>query len=107
MMRAEMSICPGRTPWRAHVGSAWCRLCHDSPMDSTASGQKFRDRSRERNGRLPIMWQIELMDHVTWLEIASRTSPPQKKPVITPTHDHEMSPPSTAGSNRLTATQTP
>src|SRR3954454_15625791 len=76
-------------------------------MDRTASGQKLCDRSRERNGRLPIMWQIELMDHVTWLEIARRTSPPQKKPVSTPAQDHEMSPPSTAGSNRLTATQMP
>ena len=29
--RALRSICPCSTPWRAQVGSAWCRLCHDSP----------------------------------------------------------------------------
>jgi hypothetical protein len=34
-----MSIWPGCTPWRAQVGSAWCRLCQDSPMDRIASGQ--------------------------------------------------------------------
>ena len=45
-----MSIWPGSTPWRALVGSAWCRLCHDSPMLSTASGQKLADLSREANG---------------------------------------------------------
>ncbi len=26
------------------------------------------------------MWQIELIDHVTWLEIASRTRPPPEEP---------------------------
>jgi len=63
--RAEMSICPGFTPWRAHVGSAWCRLCHDSPMLRMAIGQKFADLSRVVNGRSPIMWHTEFTDQVT------------------------------------------
>jgi hypothetical protein len=53
--RAEMSIWPRSTPCRADVGSAWCRLCQDSPADRIAIGQKFAALSREANGRLPIM----------------------------------------------------
>src|SRR5690606_30524133 len=47
--RAEISICPRLPPCRAEVGSAWCRLCHDSPKDRIASGQKFADLSRAAN----------------------------------------------------------
>ena len=73
--RAEMSTWPRCTPWRAQVGSAWCRLCHDSPKDRTASGQTLREWSRAANGASPIMWQIELIDHVTWCSSATRTRP--------------------------------
>lgn len=45
MKRAEESTCPRITPCRADVGSAWCRLCQDSPHDSTASHQTLPDRS--------------------------------------------------------------
>jgi hypothetical protein len=67
----------------------------------------LRERSRERNGRSPIMWQIELIDHVTWLQTARRTRPPQKNPVTAPCHDQVTSPPISAGSSRLTATHSP
>src|SRR5581483_2352129 len=39
--RAEGSICPLRTPWRAPVGSAWCELCQLSPKEMIAKGQKL------------------------------------------------------------------
>ena len=60
------------------VGSAWCRLCQDSPQDRTASHHTLPERSRDLKGRLPTAWQIELIDHVTWCSSATRTSEPQK-----------------------------
>ena len=68
----------------AQVGSAWCRLCHDSPKLRIASGQKLVERSRAANGRLPIVWQIELTDQVTWCDSATRTSRAQKNAVQAP-----------------------
>src|SRR3954467_10064316 len=56
--RALMSIWPRSTPWRAQVGSAWCRLCQDSPALRIASGQKLVERSRAANGREPMVWQM-------------------------------------------------
>ena len=102
--RAEMSICPRSTPCRAQVGSAWCRLCQASPMLRMASGQKLRDLSRLANGRLPIMWQIELIDHVTWCSTPIRTRLPQKKPVTAPHQDQVTRPPMIAGNARLATT---
>ena len=58
------------TPCRAQVGSAWCRLCQDSPIDSIASHQTLPARSRVANGRSPRAWQIELIDQVTWCSSA-------------------------------------
>ena len=71
---------PGRASHRAarDVGSAWCRLCQDSPQDSTASHHTLPERSRDLKGRLPTAWQIELIDQVTWCSSATRTSEPQK-----------------------------
>ena len=66
MTRAEMSSCPRRTPWRAQVRWAWCRLCHDSPKGRIASGQTLVALSRPANGRWRSMWQIELIDQLTW-----------------------------------------
>src|ERR1700712_5199853 len=97
MVRAEMSSWPRKTPCRAQVGSAWCRLCQDSPNDRNASGQKFADLSRAANGRSPIMWQIELTDQVTWWSNAIRTRPAQKKQVSAPIQDIVSRPPMTAG----------
>ena len=54
MTRALESIWPFSTPWRAQVGSAWCRLCHDSPMDSRASHHTLPDLSREAKGERPV-----------------------------------------------------
>src|SRR3954470_24243969 len=99
MTRAEMSIWPRSTPCRAQVGSAWCRLCQDSPKLKIASGQKFADRSREENGRSPIMWQIELTDQVTWCRKAMRTRQDKKNAVSAPCQDQLISPPTTAGPN--------
>src|SRR5436305_1685882 len=53
-----------------------------------ASGQKLADRSREAYGRSPIMWQIELMDQVTWCSTAMRTREAQRKAVSAPVSDH-------------------
>src|SRR3954451_6484712 len=61
MVRAEVSSCPFSTPCRAQVGSEWCRLCQDSPWLRIASHQTLPDLSRLLNGRLPIVWQIELI----------------------------------------------
>src|ERR1700712_2400693 len=97
MARAEMSSWPRSTPCRAQVGSAWCRLCQDSPKERNASGQKFADLSRAAKGRSPIMWQIELTDQVTWWSKAMRMSPAQKKHVSAPTQDMVISPPMRAG----------
>jgi hypothetical protein len=101
--RADMSIWPGRTPCRAQVGSAWCRLCQDSPIDRIASGQTLPALSRLANGRSPSMWQIELIDHVTWCRTPTRTSPAQKNAVSAPHHDIVTRPPMSAGASRLTA----
>ncbi len=35
-------------------------------MDRIASGQTLVALPRAVNGRLPIMWQMELIDQVTW-----------------------------------------
>ena len=93
--RALMSIWPRSTPCRAQVGSAWCRLCHDSPPLRIASGQKFVARSRpgETKGRLPTTWQTELIDHVTWCSSATRTRPAQKNADQAPVQLCVTSPP--------------
>ena len=99
--RAEMSSWPRSTPCRAQVGSAWCRLCQDSPKLSRSSGQKFADLSRAANGRSPIMWQIELTDQVTWCSNAIRTSPAQKNADSAPAQDQVIRPPRTAGATSV------
>jgi hypothetical protein len=72
-------------------------------MDRTASGQKFVALPCARNGRSPIMWQIELIDQVMWCSTAIRTSPAQKNAVRAPQNDIVIRPPRTAGASRLTA----
>src|SRR5262249_40384258 len=54
------------------------------------------------NGRSPIMWQMELVDHVTWCSTATRTNPAQKNAVSAPHQDQVINPPSTAGSTKVT-----
>src|SRR4051794_41535490 len=103
MIRAEVSSCPRSTPCRAQVGSAWCRLCQDSPIDGMASHQTLTDLSRVRNGRLPNVWQMELIDQVTWCNKETRTRLPQKNAVSAPCHDHDHRPPTSAGSRSDTA----
>ncbi|CAM5591637.1 hypothetical protein SVIOM342S_08579 [Streptomyces violaceorubidus] len=100
--RAEESSWPRITPCRAEVGSAWCRLCQDSPQDRIASHHTLPERSRDLKGRLPTAWQIELIDQVTWCSNATRTSEPQKNPVNAPHQDIVTSPPISAGSARDT-----
>src|ERR1700691_702214 len=100
MVRAAMSICPFRTPWRAQVGSAWCRLCQDSPKDRMASQFTFLDLSLTSNSSLPKVWQIELMDQVTWCRNAIRTRLAQKNAVTAPCQDIDHSPPIRAGASR-------
>ena len=53
------------------------------------------------NGRFPIMWQIELVDQVTWCSAAMRTSPAQKNAVSAPHQDQVIRPPSRTGMVRL------
>src|SRR6202034_3990617 len=99
-----MSIWPLRTPWRAQVGSAWCRLCQDSPKDRIASQDTFLDLSRTWNSSLPKVWQIELMDQVMWCRNATRTRVAQKNAVTAPCQDMDHRPPVSAGASRETAT---
>jgi hypothetical protein len=68
-----------------------------------ANGQTSVERSRAVNGRSPIIWQIELIDHVTWCSSAIRTRPAQKSAVSAPHHDLVTSPPISAGLSRLIA----
>src|SRR3984893_1957465 len=104
MTRALGSSWPFSAPCRAQVGSAWCRLCHDSPNDAIASQDTFRDLSRTSNSSLPKVWQIELMAQVTWCSSAPRTRLPQKKAVTAPCQDIPHRPPISAGSSSVTAT---
>src|SRR5215469_15908994 len=87
MPRAAMSIWPLNTPCLAQVGSAWCRLCHDSPNESTASHATFLDLSLASNSRTPKVWQIELIDQVTWCRNEIRTRLAHKKAISAPFHD--------------------
>src|SRR5215469_7237856 len=105
MPRAAMSIWPLNTPCLAHVGSAWCRLCQDSPNESTASQATFLDLSLASNSRLPNVWQIELIDHVTWCRNDTRTKPAQKRAISAPCHDMVQKPTISAGATKVTATR--
>ena len=78
MSRAAMSIWPRSAPCRAQVGSEWCRLCQDSPKDRMASQFTFRDLSLTSNSSLPKVWQIELIDHVTWCRNATGPGWPRR-----------------------------
>src|SRR5271155_4583230 len=101
---AAVSICPLSTPCRAQVGSAWCRLCQDSPNDRIASQFTFRDLSLTSNSSWPNVWQIELIDQVTWCRKATRTRLAQKNAMTAPCQDHIQSPPISAGASSDTAT---
>src|SRR5258708_36296553 len=100
---AAVSICPLSAPCLAQVGSAWCRLCQDSPNDRIASQLTFRDLSRTSNSALPNVWQMELIDQVTWCKNATRTRLAQKNAVTAPSQDHDHSPPIAAGASKDTA----
>ena len=52
-------------------------------MEGIASHHTFADLSRDTNGRSPIVWQIELIDQVTWCSSATRTRDAQKNAVQT------------------------
>src|SRR5215469_14872150 len=105
MSRAAMSIWPLSAPCLAHVGSAWCRLCQDSPKDRIASQLTFLDLSLTSNSSLPNVWQIELIDQVTGCRKATGTRLPQKNEVTAPCQDHAQSPPMSAGASREIATR--
>src|SRR6202451_1538312 len=100
MTRALESSWPFSAPCRAHVGSAWCRLCQDSPKDMMASQATLRDLSRTSNSSLPKVWQIELIDQVMWCRNAIRTRLAQKNAVTAPCQDIDHSPPIRAGASR-------
>src|SRR5258708_16133579 len=85
--RAAMSIWPLNTPCLAQVGSAWCRLCQDSPKDRTASQATFMDLSRASNSRLPKVWQIAVIDQGTGCRKENRTGLAQEKGVTAPCQD--------------------
>src|ERR1700745_284757 len=95
-----MSICPLSTPCRAQVGSAWCRLCQDSPNDAMASQGTLRDLSRAMQSSLPKTWQTELIDQVTWCSRATRTRLAQKNAVSAAWNDIPHRPPIIAGDSR-------
>jgi hypothetical protein len=54
---------------------------------------------------LPVTWQIELIENVTWWRRATRTRLPQKKAVSAPCQDHDHSPPTSGGSSIDRTTQ--
>src|ERR1700685_3161478 len=97
MTRALGSSWPFSAPCRAHVGSAWGRLSQDSPNDAMASHATLRDLSRTSNSSLPKVWQMELIDQVTWCSSAIRTRLAQKKAVSAACQDSPHSPPISAG----------
>src|SRR5262249_57139154 len=101
--RAVRSICPSSAPWRAQVGSEWCRLCQDSPKEGMASQATFRDLSRTSKSSWPKVWQTELMDQVTWCSRQIRTRLAQKNAVRAPASDIDHRPPITAGATSDTA----
>src|ERR1017187_4872941 len=104
MTRALESSWPFSAPCRAQVGSAWCRLCQDSPKEAIASQETFRDLSRTSNSSLPKVWQMELIDQVTWCRKAIRTRLAQKNAMTAPCHDMDHRPPIRAGASREKAT---
>src|ERR1700733_527774 len=69
-----------------------------------ASHATFRDLSLTSNSSRPKVWQMELIDQVTWCSRATRTRLPQKKAVIAPCKDIPHRPPMSAGSSSETAT---
>src|SRR5580658_9315832 len=103
MQRAAMSIWPLNTPCRAQVGSAWCKLCQDSPNESTASHATFFDLSLASNSRLPNVWQIELIDQVTWCRNEILTRPAQNSAISAPCHDIVQRPTIRAGASNVAA----
>src|SRR5690242_16833530 len=101
MAAADESICPRPTPCRADDGYAWCRLCHDSPIDRIASGQLFVLLSLVWNGRRPKMWHTEFTLHVTWCSNTMRARPAHSRHVKAPTSVPDRIQPSPSGRVRL------
>src|SRR6202020_3498366 len=101
-------ICPLSAPWRAQVGSAWCRLCQDSPKEAMASQATFTERSRDCQSVLPQVWQIELVAQVTWCSRVMRTTLAQKNASMAACQDQTppevQNPPISAGARRVNAT---
>ena len=104
MTRALMSICPLSTPCRAHVGSAWCRLCQDSPNEGIASHHTFRARSRVLKSSLPNTWQIELIENVMCSPANTRMSPAQNSAVRAPCQENVSSAPRPIGTRNVEST---
>src|ERR1700722_15849658 len=104
MSRAAMSIWPLSAPCRAQVGSAWCRLCQDSPKEAMASQGTLTERSRDCQSVLPQVWQIELIDQVTWCSRVTRTRLAQKNASMAACQEKTpaevQKPPMTAGPRR-------
>src|SRR6202044_3034691 len=108
MTRALGSSWPLSAPCRAQVGSAWCRLCQDSLKDAIASQETFTERSRDCQSVLPQVWQIELVDQVTWCSSVMRTRLAQKNASMARCQDQTpvevQKPPATAGARSENAT---
>src|SRR5579872_3499547 len=107
MTRALESSWPRSAPCRAQVGSAWCRLCQDSPNEAMASQATLTDRSRDTQSVLPQVWQMELIDQVTWCSRVTRTRPAQKNASMARCQDQTplevQKPPITAGASSVNA----
>src|SRR5215472_4561015 len=109
MTRALGSSWHFSAPCRAQVGSAWCRLCQDSPNDAMASQDTLTERSRDCQSVFPQVWQIELIDQVTWCSRVTRTRPAQKNISMAACQDQTpgeecQKPPMTAGPSSVNAT---
>ncbi len=92
------------TPWRAQVGSTWCRLCQDSPKEGIASQLTLLERSRLLKGRLPNTWQIRVNrpGHVVHECDANNAAP--EHAVRRRSHDQVIRPPMMPGSRNVMTT---
>src|ERR1700728_4946588 len=74
-----------------------------------ASQATFTDRSRDIQSVLPQVWQIELVDQVTWCSRVMRTRLAQKSALMAPCQDQApdafQKPPISAGAMSVKATR--
>src|ERR1700755_3512147 len=108
MTRGGWSMWPLSAPGRGPGGCAGCRWCQDARNEAMASQETFTERSRDCQSVLPQVWQIELVDQVTWCSSVTRTRLAQKNASMArcqeKTPAEVQKPPARAGPIRVNAT---